>query len=387
MHAAATAAPRAATGRPGSAKAATASAAKAAASVSRAGTKPASAPSSSSSALPVPPSSAPPSVAGSERAWGQRCSPACGCVVRFDASIDAPTGTITRASHVSRAVLAIPGPDGSLMPRMTSHPTRSRPMLTECKCDAANDIASRIVRYMPGKKFDSVRNATEYEGHRSSVAFREAVMKELGLDGRSEGGCYDLVEEAFLAMVRGYVPAPRRTGEGGGGGRVVRRRDGGGGGGGGREGMPPRRRRRTVAGLTDGYDNDEDDGRGLNPLRYAEAARRAGRVYPSYGGGGAAIASTSSSPAADGMPAFHMAPDDEERSAASLVSRYDDALEELCRDIEGASRKDDEDAQGMNDHDDEDGDLTSAAEDWVTYVDEQSRGRMEEDGQNNSNFK
>eukprot|EP00566_Odontella_aurita_P021229 CAMPEP_0113567644 /NCGR_PEP_ID=MMETSP0015_2-20120614/23393_1 /TAXON_ID=2838 /ORGANISM="Odontella" /LENGTH=221 /DNA_ID=CAMNT_0000470067 /DNA_START=302 /DNA_END=963 /DNA_ORIENTATION=+ /assembly_acc=CAM_ASM_000160 len=161
---------------------------------------------------------APPGGPGrrTEVSWGQRCSPVCGCVVRFESTSDATTGRIRTAEYTARSVVAssseAPGGDGALRLRPQTAERKGRPLLTECECRTLHAVASALTSHLPGRTMDAVRNSSEFDGFRSSESFRRAALSSMGLTPTpSSGRCYDLVEEAFVAAVRGYVPGPRRS--------------------------------------------------------------------------------------------------------------------------------------------------------------------------------
>merc|ERR1712071_443703 len=114
--------------------------------------------------------------------------------------------------------------------------SRNRPLLQNCNCQTLNELGKQVADYLPNKKFHDIRNMTEYGGMRRSKAFRHVVLHDLGLhedhppmderfvfDLKSEDrkvgkkiekeNCYDVMEEAFLGMVRGYIPSHRRVNE------------------------------------------------------------------------------------------------------------------------------------------------------------------------------
>jgi NifU-like protein involved in Fe-S cluster formation len=143
------------------------------------------------------------------KTWGQQCSPNCGCVVRFESKIDPSTQTITEASYVAKSVIAAPK-GGRLEPLLT---TRSnRPMFKECGCTTIHRLAQEITDFLPNQKFHRVRNMTEFTSARSSPAFRHAVLTENRLP-KTDIQCFDLLEEAFTAMIKGHMPKPRRNSE------------------------------------------------------------------------------------------------------------------------------------------------------------------------------
>jgi len=219
---------------------------------------------------------------------------------------------------------------------------------------------------------------------------------------RGSTGCYDLVEEAFVACIKGYMPKPRR-------GHFAGIEHGG---------LFPSIPAQHYDGDSDRDDDNDDDpsyhldegkrvlankyaqrstakGVDLNPSRYANAARMAGKTFPprqmngkasntpSYSlvGSherekkepanrfhprptvGAASQATSSSygGGSDGMPAFHIS---DEQRLNELEKHYDDELDDL-REIQALLAT----ASNRNVRriiDDE----RTLLSDWLEYVDE-----------------
>lgn len=172
------------------------------------------------------------------RAWGQRCSENdCGCVVRFETEIDPRTDVVVDCVVRTRALVR-----DAVSNEPARTPRSGRPVLRACRCDTLNALGARVADWTVGKSWSAdVRSATEFAGTRSSAAFRHVVLRTLDDDEEEERRrrrrtrfpfstpatephrdetrdptmrrerCYDLVEEAFTAMVRGHMPAPRRT--------------------------------------------------------------------------------------------------------------------------------------------------------------------------------
>ena len=202
-----------------------------------------------------------PSSAG--KAWGQQCSPSCGCVLRIEtelvaASPAAASPTVVRAAyHAKRVVATLSRGDGdgdgdaATRPYLTPLTARRgggaapRPMLAPCACPSLHSLARRTVEHLPGKTLAQLRNAANLGavGSRSTVAFRhtvlrETVLPEIATQGRASGStkinwtgepekdvsndrcehvmdapqtsCYDLVEDALLSLIHERAPHPRR---------------------------------------------------------------------------------------------------------------------------------------------------------------------------------
>lgn len=161
------------------------------------------------------------------KAWGQKCSPNCGCIIRFETMIDHSSQTILSSTVHTKSLVK----DSNNEPLLTS---KNRPVLQNCDCETLNTLGNMAAAYLPNKKLDDIRNMTEFEGVRSSFAFRHAVLKRIeGHEGPqqktlkrfssskfmyqnskdfvSREMCYDVMEDAFFAMVRGHMPSPRET--------------------------------------------------------------------------------------------------------------------------------------------------------------------------------
>jgi hypothetical protein len=101
----------------------------------------------------------------------------------------------------------------------------SRPLLKPCNCKTLHLLAKTIVKVLPEYTLSQAQNQLEFSGSRSSSAFRYTVLKNLDLIGDdaattsntldinniSQGHCYDLVEDALMACLHGYIPKPRRV--------------------------------------------------------------------------------------------------------------------------------------------------------------------------------
>jgi hypothetical protein len=210
------------------------------------------------------------------KAWGQQCSPNCGCTIRFEATLDPHNNhQIVSASYDAKTIVTqvqkVPLQNGQvstfLAPvrtmsreherRSTNNSsingngttTSSRPMTKQCTCKTLHGLARTITQVLPNYSLSQAQNQLEYVGTRSSAAFRYSALKNLNLIqvqasnsntntafGRKhpgetkkqeeevqasasvvtvnihhipEGHCYDLVEEALMACIQGYIPKPR----------------------------------------------------------------------------------------------------------------------------------------------------------------------------------
>ena len=83
-------------------------------------------------------------------------------------------------------------------------------MFNECQCTTVHDLASKISTFLPTRSLEEIRNLTEFSKNRSSPAFRHAVLVDHELP-RTDTHCFDVLEEAFTAMVRGSMPTQRKS--------------------------------------------------------------------------------------------------------------------------------------------------------------------------------
>jgi hypothetical protein len=154
----------------------------------------------------------PPRESTHVQSWGQQCSPSCGCVVRFEATLDPVSKTFTSASYHAKSVLVTVTANNqeqtrSLQPARTIR--NNRPMFLPCSCNSLHQLASRVTDYLPNKNALTFGNSMEFAGFRSSPAFRHTVLEKQGLP-TTDTHCFDVVEEALTAMVKGHMPKPRK---------------------------------------------------------------------------------------------------------------------------------------------------------------------------------
>jgi len=164
--------------------------------------------------------------------WGQQCSPNCGCALRFKADINPENqNRIEIMTYHAKTVIttASKSADGKtiLQPLLTQSGGvggKGRPMLKECSCKTLHVLAKSITDILPTLTLSQAQNQLEFSGVRSSTAFRYSVLKNNNLlreeedramhsvlDHVHEGHCFDLVEEALVACLKGYTPRPRLT--------------------------------------------------------------------------------------------------------------------------------------------------------------------------------
>ena len=141
------------------------------------------------------------------KSWGQQCSPSCGCVVRFEATVDPSTQVILAATYRAKSIVSVEK-DGQLHPLRTIR--TNKPMMKNCRCKTVHTLANNIISYVTSKNLDSIRNMSEFSGNRSSTAFRHAVLVENQLP-RTDTHCFDVLEEAYSALIKGFIPRGRRS--------------------------------------------------------------------------------------------------------------------------------------------------------------------------------
>jgi hypothetical protein len=66
-----------------------------------------------------------------------------------------------------------------------------------------------VTEYLPNKNALTFGSSMEFAGVRSSPAFRHTVLEKQGLP-TTDTHCFDVVEEALTAMVKGHMPKPRK---------------------------------------------------------------------------------------------------------------------------------------------------------------------------------
>ena len=98
------------------------------------------------------------------------------------------------------------------IPALTS---KGRPMITECKCKPLKRLANAVCEQLPNKSMAELRNSLEFASTRSSPAFRQHLLNVFGYSNSlhnkqaNAGRCFDLVEEVFVGLIKGYMPATR----------------------------------------------------------------------------------------------------------------------------------------------------------------------------------
>lgn len=179
--------------------------------------------------------------------FGQQCSPNCGCAIRFEAQYDNDTQDrrIQSMTYNTKTIISTVVPTNknasenrevTLTPVYTASRSASRsgrPMAKDCNCPTVHSLSQQIVATLPGMTLSQAQNQLEFLGLRSSPSFRYTVLKNHNLINggtaqqqsnhnskiRSiddimfslkEGKCYDLIEDALVACLNGYMPKPRK---------------------------------------------------------------------------------------------------------------------------------------------------------------------------------
>jgi hypothetical protein len=96
-----------------------------------------------------------------------------------------------------------------LQPMLT---TKGRPMLKACECKSLHHLSQAVVHQLQlphQNKLSQVQNMLSFQSNRSSLAFRQTVLTTQELPEK-DTHCFDVVEEALTALVKGYLPKPRR---------------------------------------------------------------------------------------------------------------------------------------------------------------------------------
>ena len=141
-------------------------------------------------------------------AWGQQCSPHCGCILRFECALDDAT-QIVEASYTAKSLVV--NQQGTVGTTMTT--TSNKLLLRPCTCSTLHTLAERVIDFLPTKPLAQLSNQMEFSGIRSSLATRHVILqrhRNADVTSKNAEHCYDLVEEALTAMIKGYMPSPRK---------------------------------------------------------------------------------------------------------------------------------------------------------------------------------
>lgn len=138
----------------------------------------------------------------SRRQWGQQCSPSCGCVVRFESTVDDTNTIVSATYHAKQLMISRPQNGQIIQPHVTSH--HAKPLLTECNCKTLHRLSQRVVHYIQDKRIDQIQNCLE-----ATPAVVHASLKTQELP-TSHSHCFHLVQQAVVAMTCGYLPSSKR---------------------------------------------------------------------------------------------------------------------------------------------------------------------------------
>ena len=188
--------------------------------------------------------------------WGQQCGVTCGCVVRFDIALD-DNDRVIMAEYTAKKILTttIPIPiipnindmqrsnssmcrkQQSQQPQQQQH---MRPVWTNrtkrlqyvsCPCPTLHTLCLQSIEYFINRPIYQLINLHEFQSARSSLAFRDTILSSLRHDTtttttttttksqslrhpdrnkKSHYHCFDLVEDAITALLKGYIPPPRQ---------------------------------------------------------------------------------------------------------------------------------------------------------------------------------
>jgi hypothetical protein len=109
------------------------------------------------------------------KTWGQQCSPNCGCVIRFEASVDSKDkNQITDVKYVAKRILTrtLVSEDTStihLQPIRTYN--RDKVLIKDCDCKTLHSLSQTIVKNLNKLTLDQAQNQLEYEGKYDSRFF------------------------------------------------------------------------------------------------------------------------------------------------------------------------------------------------------------------------
>ena len=271
--------------------------------------------------------------------WGQQCSPTCGCAIRFDIQVD-DRDRILSASYCAKTVLTTTTTQAndnsrdfsSEQPQYYLKPVRTtrtnRPMLKECKCKTVNTLAQQVVSTLPHLHLSTAQNMLECGGVRSSTATRAVSLSNLNCSP-NDSHCYDVLEEALTACLKGYMPQSRVNND-------IRQQQ-----------QQQQYMQKSKVKNREDVHTDEP----INPLRYVQAAKRAGNIFP--------FSSTKDAASISSMPAFHLDYSEEDKDGYSQST----TLKELCKDfvnLENNQRQSSSTPKSQE----------SMSQDWQDYVDE-----------------
>jgi hypothetical protein len=163
------------------------------------------------------------------KSWGQQCSPNCGCVLRFETTIDdnnkneqrvidcryiaksVVTTTITTTSSSTTVGSNNDNQQQKQLVPVYTNTRKQRPMLQECKCQSLHKLAQQVTSFLINKKMNDIKSMNDSftSSIRSTIAFRHSVLVDNNLS-RNDTHCFDIVEEAYNGMMNQKIPSKRR---------------------------------------------------------------------------------------------------------------------------------------------------------------------------------
>lgn len=133
------------------------------------------------------------------KSWGQQCSPNCGCVLRFESTLDC-NNVITSASYQAKTILTYVE-NGQRQAHFTTT-NQNKPLVKECSCKTLHSLAQTVITHLPGKRVDQVVNSLSGS---TSAAVVHASLKTQQLP-TTHSSCFHLMQQALVAMLCGYLP-------------------------------------------------------------------------------------------------------------------------------------------------------------------------------------
>lgn len=176
-----------------------------------------------------------------KKKWGQQCGVSCGCVVRFVIDLDDRDRVISAEYTAQRIIMTTATSRKDQQGQKNSNSSkRLQPLLTNrtgklqylpSNCKALHQLSACAISYFVNRPLWQIMNYNEFQYSRSSTAFRQTVLKAQNLtqtdsaseeirpprarlnkeiqQPKSHNHCFDLVEDAITALLKGYVPPPR----------------------------------------------------------------------------------------------------------------------------------------------------------------------------------
>jgi hypothetical protein len=178
-----------------------------------------------------------------KKKWGQQCGISCSCVVRFEINLD-DRDRVVSAEYTAQRVLmtSVNSRKDKEQHKNSKNSKRVQPFMTNrtgrlqsipSNCKALHQLSASAVSYFVNRPLWQIMNYHEFQHSRSSKAFRQTVLKaqkltlndtqmdspltpKAHIDKKTKqqpanhNHCFDLVEDAITALLKGYVPQPRQ---------------------------------------------------------------------------------------------------------------------------------------------------------------------------------